>query len=115
VGPALDALEEEYLRDPQAIWRECADLLAAHPLPRVPVAAFVDHLVHLVDRAGEEHVGIGTDFDGIPETLAGFEDVTHFPDLTAALLGRGIDRAGVRLILGENFLRLLREAERRAA
>ncbi|HYL06790.1 MAG TPA: dipeptidase [Thermoanaerobaculia bacterium] len=115
VGPALDALEEEYLREPQAVWRQCAELLAAHPLPRVPVAAFVDHLVHLVDRAGEEHVGIGTDFDGIPETLAGFEDVTRFPDLTAALLARGIDRAGVRLILGENFLRLLREAERRAA
>jgi len=114
-GPDLDALEEEYLRDPQATWRQCADLLAAHPLPRVPLAAFVDHVVHLVERAGEEHVGIGTDFDGIPDTLEGFEDVTRFPDLTAALLARGIDRAGVRLILGENFLRLLQEAERRAA
>jgi membrane dipeptidase len=114
-GPALEALEEEYLRDPQTVWRERDELLAAHPLPGVPVAAFVDHLVHLVNCAGEEHVGIGTDFDGIPETLAGFEDVTRFPDLTAALLARGLDRAGVRLILGENFLRLLREAERRAA
>jgi membrane dipeptidase len=114
-GAALEALEERYLRDPQAVWRERDELLAAHPLPRVPVAAFVDHVVHLVERAGEEHVGIGSDFDGIPETLAGFEDVTRFPDLTAALLDRGIDRSGVRLILGENFLRLLQEAERRAA
>jgi membrane dipeptidase len=113
-GPELEALEPEYLRDPQAHWREVAEVLAAHPLPRVPLSAFVDHVVHLVDHAGEEHVGIGTDFDGIPETLEGFEDVTRFPALTAALLARGLDRAGVRLILGENFLRLLREAERRA-
>ena len=114
VGPDLEALEPAYLEDPQAHWREVAELLDAHPLPRVPLSSFVDHVVHLVDRAGEEHVGIGTDFDGIPATLEGFEDVAHFPDLTAALLHRGLDRAGVRLILGENFLRLLREAERRA-
>lgn len=113
-GPALAAMEEEYLRDPQAHWRERDELLAAHPLPRVPLASFVDHVMHLVECAGEEHAGIGTDFDGIPETLEGFEDVTRFPDLTAALLARGLDRAGVRLILGENFLRLLESAERAA-
>ncbi|HXO41865.1 MAG TPA: membrane dipeptidase, partial [Thermoanaerobaculia bacterium] len=106
--------EPEYLRDPQAHWREVVELLAAYSLPRVPLSAFVDHVIHLVDHAGEEHVGIGTDFDGIPDTLEGFEDVTRFPALTAALLARGLDRTGLRLILGENFLRLLREAERRA-
>jgi membrane dipeptidase len=57
-------------------------------------------------------VGIGTDFDGIPETLSGFEDVSRFPNLTAELLDRGVDRSGVKLILGENFLRMLRLAER---
>jgi membrane dipeptidase len=111
-GPALAAMEEDWLRDPQAHWRERDELLAAWPLPRVPLAALVDHLLHLVECAGEEHAGIGTDFDGIPETLDGFADVTRFPDLTAALLDRGLDRAGVRLILGENFLRLLQAAER---
>jgi membrane dipeptidase len=74
----------------------------------------VDHLLHLIDVAGEEHVGIGTDFDGIPDTLKGFEDPSRFPDLTAALLARGVDQAGVRLILGENFLRVLRRAEQLA-
>ena len=72
----------------------------------------MDHLVHLIDLGGEEHVGIGTDFDGIPDTLKGFEDPSRYPDLTAALLARGIDKAGVRLILGENFLRVLQRAER---
>jgi membrane dipeptidase len=113
-GPALAAMEEDWLRDPQAHWRERDELVAAWPLPRVPLAALVDHLLHLVECAGEEHAGIGTDFDGIPETLDGFADVTRFPDLTAALLDRGLDRAGVRLILGENFLRLLQAAERAA-
>lgn len=115
VGPALDELEAAYLREPRAHWREITDLLATHPLPRVPLAAYVDHVMHLVERAGEEHVGIGTDFDGIPETLDGFEDVSRFPALTAALLDRGLDRAALRLILGESFLHLLQEAERRAA
>jgi membrane dipeptidase len=115
VTPALLETEEDYLRDPQAHWRRRQEILAAWPLPRVPLAAYVDHIVHLVDLGGEEHVGIGTDFDGIPETLDGFGDVSRFPDLTAALLARGLDRSGVRLILGENFVRLLAEAERRAA
>jgi membrane dipeptidase len=117
IGSQLEELEAAYLREPQGHERELRErdeLLAAHPLPRVPLAAYVDHLVHLVEHGGEEHVGIGTDFDGIPETLDGFEDVSRFPDLTAALLDRGIDRSGVRLILGENFLRLLAAAERRA-
>ena len=114
VREGLEELEPAYLRDPRAHWRERDELLAAHPLPRVPLAALCDHVVHLVEQAGEEHTGIGTDFDGIPETLEGFADPTGFPALTAALLARGIDRAGLRLILGGNFLRLLHEAERRA-
>jgi len=112
VSPALRETEEEYLRDPKKLWKERARLLADHPLPEVPLSAFVDHIIHLVEKAGEEHVGIGTDFDGIPETLSGFEDVSRFPNLTAELLERGVDRAGVKLILGENFLRMLRVAER---
>lgn len=115
LGTTLAALEEGYARDPGAFAEARRKLFAAHPLPPVPLAAYVDHIVHLVEVAGEEHVGIGTDFDGIPETLEGFEDPSRFPDLTAALLERGLDPAGTRLILGENFLRLLREAERRAA
>ena len=59
-------------------------------------------------------MGIGTDFDGIPETLVDFEDVSRFPLLTEALLARGVDRGAVRLILGENFLRVLERAEKYA-
>jgi membrane dipeptidase len=114
LAPALAAVDAEHIDDPALVSRERMRLFAEHPLPPVPFAVFVDHVLHLVDVGGEEHVGIGTDFDGIPETLDGFEDVARFPELTAALLARGVDRAGVRLILGENFLRVLRAAEKYA-
>ena len=112
--PAFEETEEAYLREPGRYWRERDRLLLDNPLPPVPLDTFVDHIIHLVDVGGEEHVGIGTDLDGISQTLEGFEDATHFPDLTAALLARGVDKAGVRLILGENFLRVLRRAEQLA-
>jgi membrane dipeptidase len=111
VRPVLQATEEAYMADPGKHWEERARLFAEHPLPEVPLDRFVDHLVHMIDLAGEEHVGIGTDFDGIPDTIKGFEDPSRFPDLTAALLARGVDKAGVRLVLGENFLRVLKQAE----
>jgi membrane dipeptidase len=110
--PVLIEMEEAYLRDPGAHWQEQARLFADRPLPPVPLDVYVDHLIRLVELGGEEHTGVGTDFDGIPETVQGFDDPSRFPDLTAALLARGIDKAGVRLILGENFLRVLERAER---
>jgi membrane dipeptidase len=113
--PRLMATQEEYFRDPQRVAKEQKRILDERPLPKVPLSVYVDHIVRLIDLGGEEHVGIGTDFDGMPDVLEGFEDVTRFPDLTAALLARGVDQAGVKLILGENFLRVLREAERVAA
>jgi membrane dipeptidase len=114
VRPMLQESEESYMADPTKHWEERARLFVDHPLPEVPIDRLVDHLLHLIDLAGEEHVGIGSDFDGIPDTLKGFEDPSRFPDLTAALLERGVDKAGVRLILGENFLRVLRQAEQKA-
>jgi membrane dipeptidase len=112
--PALLETEEEYFQNPGPIARERARLLADRPLPRATLGILVDHVIHLIEQAGEEHVGIGTDFDGVPETLDGFEDPSRFPDLTAALLSRGVDRSGVKLILGGNFLRLLQQAEQAA-
>jgi len=100
-----------YFEDPGPVARELARLYADHPLPEATLHQFVDHVVHLIELGGEEHVGIGSDFDGIQETLRGFESPARFPDLTDALLARGVDKSGVRLILGENFLRALTAAE----
>ena len=69
----------------------------------------VEHIDHAVKIAGVDHVGIGSDFDGINSVPAGLEDVSKMPDLTAALLRRGYSESEVRKILGGNFLRVLRE------
>lgn len=68
-----------------------------------------DHIDHAVQVAGPDHVGLGSDFDGIDRTPAGLEDVTRLPALTAELERRGYDEATLRKILGENFLRVFRQ------
>ena len=78
-----------------------------------PAAATLDdalaHIDHVVKIAGVDHVGIGSDWDGINTVPAGLEDVSKMPALTAALLRRGYTETDVRKILGGNLLRVLRE------
>ena len=64
---------------------------------------------HIVKVAGIDHVGIGSDFDGIPDVPAGLEDVSKMPNLTAALLKRGYTDADIQKIMGGNLLRVLKE------
>src|SRR6266581_5896715 len=64
---------------------------------------------HIVKVAGIDHVGIGSDFDGIPDVPSGLEDVAKMPNLTAALLKRGYTEADIQKIMGGNFMRVLKE------
>lgn len=73
----------------------------------------MDHFDYVAKLIGVDHVGIGSDFDGISVTPAGMDDVTFYPQLTRELFARGYTENDVRKILGENFLRVLREVERR--
>jgi len=111
----MRSLEEAYAERPVELRAARTQLLAGHPQPPVPLSTYVDHIVHLLDVVGEEGVGIGTDFDGIPETPVGFEDVSRFPDLVTALRERGVDAAALRLVMGDNFRRVWREVARRGA
>ena len=70
----------------------------------------VAHIDHVVKLVGIEHVGIGSDWDGISTVPAGLEDVSRMPALTAALLERGYSEQDVKKILGGNFLRVMRQA-----
>jgi len=76
-------------------------------------SALLDDMVanidHAVKVAGIDHVGIGSDYDGVSSVPAGLEDVSHMPNLTAALLKRGYSEADIKKILGGNFLRVIRE------
>ncbi|MDX2038064.1 MAG: dipeptidase [Isosphaeraceae bacterium] len=84
--------------------------LDEHPVPRATVVEVVDHIDHIVKTAGIDHVGLGSDFDGITSTPEGLDDVATFPRLTDELLRRGYSEGDIRKILGLNFLRALRKA-----
>ncbi len=83
--------------------------LKANPQPRGTVATVADHIDHLVKVAGIDHVGIGSDFDGITAWPVGLEDVSCYPRLTEELLNRKYSEADIHKILGGNVLRAFRK------
>lgn len=74
-----------------------------------------DHIDRAVQLAGIDHVGLGSDFDGVFALPAGLQDASHYPNLVAELLRRGYTDEDVRKILGENVLRVWAEVERLAS
>lgn len=82
-----------------------------HPMPRVGVADVVAHLEHLREVVGVEHIGIGADYDGTLDFPDGLEDVSTYPVLFAALLDAGWSPEELRLVAGENTLRVLQAVE----
>ena len=83
--------------------------------PHATLEQVADHIDHIRQVAGVDHVGIGSDFDGITEVPDRLEDVSKFPDLIAELLRRGWTEADVKKVAGLNILRVMRDAERVAA
>jgi len=79
-------------------------LYAKEPRPRAKLSHVVDHIEHVIEVAGIDAVGLGTDFDGISDPPEGFEDYSKITPLIAELLRRGRTEAEVKKILGENFL-----------
>lgn len=92
-----------------------AEYKRAHPVPRASISDVVRHIEHVRDVAGIDHVGIGSDFDGIDRGPLGLEDVSMFPNLFAALAARGWSEPDLKKLAGENVLRVWRQAEQVAA
>jgi membrane dipeptidase len=88
---------------------------AAHPQPPATLKQVADHIEHVRDVAGIDHVGIGSDFDGIDTVPQGLEDVSKFPELFAELIRRGWSDGDLKKLAGQNLLRVLRGAEATAA
>ncbi len=84
----------------------------ARRLPPVTVARIVDHIDHIVKLVGIDHVGIGSDFDGVQITTTGLATVAELPNLTKELLSRGYSAEDVNKILGGNMLRVLDAVKR---
>jgi membrane dipeptidase len=79
---------------------------------RAPFYLLFDHLDYVVKLIGVDHVGLGSDFDGINSPPQQLNGVADYPLITQELLARGYSKKDIRKILGENFLRLLRENEK---
>ena len=84
---------------------------AAHPKPRVTIAMVADHIEHIRKVCGVDCVGLGSDFDGIPDTPEGLEGVDKYPALLAELARRGWTDEDLGKLAGGNLLRALRETE----
>ncbi|GAA2752553.1 dipeptidase [Kitasatospora cinereorecta] len=88
---------------------------AAHPRPMATAATVADHLDHMRDVAGIDHIGIGGDYDGTAFTPAGLDDVAGYPNLIAELLHRGWSETDLGKLTWHNAVRVLRDAETVAA
>jgi len=85
----------------------------AAKIPRPPFKSLIDHIDHIAKVAGADHVGLGSDFDGVSgATPQGIDSAVDLPKITQALLDRGYSADDIRKILGGNLLRVFREAER---
>lgn len=92
-GPQADAFEQSYR--------------ASHPYPYASVATVADHIDYLVKRVGIDHVGLGSDFDGVGDSLPiGLKDASQYPNLIAELLRRGYSKPHIAQIVGGNLLRV---------
>ncbi len=89
---------------------------AEHPLPFPDVGVVVDHIDHVVSLVGVDHVGLGSDFEGVGPTLPiGLKSVSDYPNIIEELLKRGYSDPDIKKICGENLLRVWGEVRRAAA
>ncbi|HKU17628.1 MAG TPA: dipeptidase [Steroidobacteraceae bacterium] len=88
-----------------------AEVLGKLEMPATSIGKVADHIEHIRDVAGVEHIGIGGDFDGNTEWPQGLSDVSMYPNLFAELIRRGWSDADLRLLAGENVLRAFAQAE----
>lgn len=108
-------LQALYPGDPEAARAALDQWTAANPPPRVSVGDLADHIEHIARVAGRDHVGIGSDYDGVSYLPEGMGGVEAYPTLFAELIRRGWSESDLAKLAGGNLLRALRAAERVAA
>ncbi len=121
VNPRLtpEVMEEVYRRvrerhngDLRMMWQEISQVMKERNIPPASLDAVIDHIDYVARRIGVEHVGLGSDFDGVSRLPQGLEDVTRLPWITYKLLKRGYSEEDIYKILGGNMLRVLDQVER---
>lgn len=106
------SLSEQYKDDQKALDEAERKLLEANPIYITPYTRIVDHIDHIRDVAGIDHVGLGSDFDGVPMLPAGMHGAEDLVLITYEMLRRGYSDKDVKKVLGENFLRAFAQAEK---
>jgi membrane dipeptidase len=109
-----DELSRKYPNDPKRAQAEIDEWRKANDPGKTPLSVLIDHIEHIAKIAGIDHVGLGSDFDGVPFNglPAGMEDISKLPNITYELMKRGYSDRDIKKILGENLLRVMTRCER---
>ncbi len=105
-------LREQFKDDRRGFDEALRKLEEANPIYITPYMKIVDHIDHIKNIAGIDHVGIGSDFDGVPFLPTGMNGAEDLPVVTYEMLRRGYSEGDIKKVLGENFLRAFAEAEK---
>jgi len=105
-------LRAEHPDNPDALRAAVEEMEKTQPTPPSQVSDVADHVGHIRDLAGVDHIGVGSDFDGLEGMPDGLEDVSKYPALFAELADRGYPDEDLTKIAGQNVLRVMRGAER---
>jgi membrane dipeptidase len=111
---AQDAMEAEYKAKGLPVPYTASDRIDrefADKIGRAPFNSLIDHFDHVIKTAGIDHIGIGTDFDGIPVPPEGIDSAADLPKVTAALMARGYTAEDMKKLLGGNLLRVFRDVQ----
>lgn len=116
VSKQIERINEQYGKDSDEAKQRIAEVRAKNPFPYATLEEVLDHIDHVKNLVGIDYIGIGSDYDGVGDSLpVGLKDVSTYPNLVQGLLDRGYSEADIEKILYKNFVRVWREVEAYAA
>lgn len=116
VSKQVERINEQYGKDSDEAKKRIAEVRAKNPFPFATLDDVLDHIDHVKNLVGIDYIGIGSDYDGVGDSLpVGLKDVSSYPNLVQGLLDRGYSEQDVEKILYKNFVRVWRQVEDYAA